>query len=70
MQVRKNFLNTITTVPYGTVYKTAQDVADFIFGYDAAVKYSLSIAVGIAAPISALLLWLGLTPYRKVIEEI
>ena len=45
-------------------------ITDFIFGYDAAVKYSLSIAVGIAAPISALLLWLGLTPYRKVIEEI
>ena len=45
-------------------------ITDFVFGYDAAVKYSLSIAVGIAAPISALLLWLGLNPYRKVIEEI
>ena len=35
VQIRKNFLNTVTTVPYGTVYKTAQDVADFICGYDA-----------------------------------
>ena len=25
-------------MPYGTVYKTAQDVADFIFGYDAYLK--------------------------------
>lgn len=38
VQIRKNFLDTISVVPYGTVYKTAQDVADFILGYDAYLK--------------------------------
>ena len=38
VQVRKNFLDNITVVPYGTVLKTTQEVADFIFGYDAYLK--------------------------------
>ena len=38
VQIRKNFINNIETVPYGTVYKTSQEVADFIAGYDAYLK--------------------------------
>ena len=45
-------------------------ITDFGFGYDAAVRYSLSIVVGIAAPISCFLLWLGLKPYKNAIEDI
>ena len=38
VQVRKNFLPDVEIVPYGTVYKNAQEVADFIAGYDAYLK--------------------------------
>ena len=38
VQIRKNFLPDIEIVPYGTVYKTVQEVADFIVGYDAYLK--------------------------------
>lgn len=36
--IRKNFSSVVQQVPYGTVYKTVQDVADFILGYDAYLK--------------------------------
>lgn len=39
-------------------------ITDVGFGYDAAVKYSIAIAVGVAAPISAFLLYRCLAPYR------
>lgn len=40
-------------------------ITDVGFGYDQAVKYSLAIAVGLAAPLSAFLLWKCLKPYRE-----
>jgi MFS family permease len=45
-------------------------ITDVGFGYDEAVRYSLSIAVGVAAPISAFLLWRCAEPYRVEAEKI
>lgn len=45
-------------------------ITDFVFGYDEAVKYSISVAVGVMAPISAFLLWRGLAPYRAEVAAI
>ncbi|MBT4739447.1 MAG: MFS transporter [Rhodospirillaceae bacterium] len=39
-------------------------ITDLGFGYDGAVKYSIAIAVAVAAPISAFLLYRCLAPYR------
>ena len=44
-------------------------ITDFGFGYDNAVKYSLSIAVAVAAPLSAFLLWKCLDPFRQAAED-
>lgn len=45
-------------------------ITDFVFGYDEAVKYSLSVAVAVMAPVSAFLLWRGLAPYRAEVAAI
>ena len=45
-------------------------ITDVGFGYDEAVRYSLSIAVGVVAPISAFLLWRCAEPYRVEAERI
>ena len=42
---------------------------DKVFRADAAVGNSIAIVIGVAAPISALLLWLALRPYRKALAE-
>ncbi len=44
-------------------------ITDVGFGYDNAVKYSLSIAVGVVAPISAFLLWRCLKPFRQAAQD-
>lgn len=45
-------------------------ITDVGFGYDQAVKYSISISVGIVAPCSAFLLYRCLAPYRQEAEAI
>ena len=45
-------------------------ITDIGFGDDTAVRYSLSIVVGIAAPMSAVLLWRGLKPFTDAVEEL
>lgn len=42
---------------------------DKVFRSDAAVGDSLSVVIGVAAPLSALLLWLSLKPYRRALSE-
>ena len=44
-------------------------ITDAVFGYDGAVKYALSIGVGIAAPLSGYFLWRCLKPYRAAAED-
>ena len=45
-------------------------ITDVGFGYDGAVKYSIAIAVGVVAPISAFLLWRCLEPFRAAYNDI
>ena len=42
---------------------------DKVFRADAAVGNSLAVVMCIAAPLSALLLWLSLQPYRRVLDQ-
>jgi MFS family permease len=42
---------------------------DKVFRSDAAVGDSLALVIGLAAPLSALLLWLSLKPYRRALTE-
>ncbi len=44
-------------------------ITDKVFGYDGALKYSLSILHGTAAPIAAFVLWFGLKHYRESYGE-
>lgn len=43
-------------------------LTDKVFHADAAVGHSLALTVAVAAPISALLLWLGARPYRRALD--
>jgi MFS family permease len=42
---------------------------DKVFHADAAVGDSLAVVIGLAAPVSALLLWRSLKPYRRALTE-
>lgn len=44
-------------------------VNDYVFRDDASLRYSLSLVAGIAAPMSAMLLWAGLKPFRQAAAE-
>ena len=42
---------------------------DYTFGRDDAVNYSLALTIAIAAPVSAVLLWLARRPYREAMTR-
>ena len=43
---------------------------DYVFGYDNAVRYSLFIVTLVAHIVAALLLWIGLKPFRKSLDRL
>jgi hypothetical protein len=43
---------------------------DFIFGYDAAVRYSLALVCGIVTPLTIILLWNTLPIYRQELAKL
>lgn len=43
-------------------------VTDLVFGEDAALRYALAIVTGIALPVSAVILTLGLKPFARAVE--
>jgi len=43
-------------------------VTDVGFGDDAALRYGLAIVTGVALPVSALILTLGLKPFARAVE--
>lgn len=44
-------------------------VTDFVFGYDGALRYSISLTSALIAPTIVLILWRGLRHYRACAEE-
>lgn len=44
-------------------------LTDFVFGYDDALRYSISLASAIIAPTIVIILWRGLRHYRSCAEE-
>lgn len=64
------FLFVVNLAGIGIAPTAVAFITDVVFGYDEAVKYSISIAVAIAAPISAVLLYKCLAPYRVASEAI
>ena len=40
---------------------------DYVFGSDAALRYSLASLAGVTAPVSALFFWLGLRHFRRLL---
>lgn len=44
-------------------------ITDFVFGYDNALRYSISLASAIIAPTIVIILWRGLRHYRSCAEE-
>jgi MFS family permease len=63
------FLFLVNLVGIGIAATVIAMIKDFVFGYDEAINYAISIAVGVVAPISAFLLWRGLAPYRAAAAE-
>lgn len=45
-------------------------VTDYVFGYDESLRYSLLIITTVAVVAAAVLLWLGLKPYRQSVEHL
>lgn len=64
------FLFLVNLVGIGIAATVIAMIKDFVFGYDEAINYAISIAVGVAAPVSGLLLWKGLEPYRTEAEKV
>ncbi len=63
------FLFLINLVGIGIAATVIAMIKDFVFGYDEAINYAISISVGVVAPVSAVLLWRGLAPYRAVVQD-
>ncbi len=58
------FLFLVNLVGIGIAATVIAMIKDFVFGYDEAINFAISISVGVTAPVSAFLLWRGLAPYR------
>jgi hypothetical protein len=43
---------------------------DTLFKSDAAIGSSITLTIAIAAPLSAVLLWLARRPYREALERV
>ncbi|MNR53189.1 hypothetical protein D3C85_1731600 [compost metagenome] len=43
---------------------------DYVFGDDAALRYSLLIVTSLAVSSSVVLLWMGLKPYRESLKRL
>jgi len=62
----------ITTIAFITagsclidrIHATPALVTDYVFGYDDAIRYSLSIVASVATSAAIQLLWMGLKPCR------
>ena len=68
-QVSAIYLFVINVIGLGFGPTFVALITDKIFGYDGALKYSLAILHGTAAPIAALVLWFGLKHYRESYGE-
>lgn len=44
-------------------------IGDFVFRDEAALRYALSIVAALALPLSGLILWTGLKPFARAVEE-
>ncbi|MEQ8509387.1 MAG: MFS transporter [Rhodospirillaceae bacterium] len=64
------FLFFVNLAGIGLAPTVVAAITDFVFGYDEAVRYSLSISVAVVAPISAFFLWRCLAPYRAAYHEV
>jgi MFS family permease len=64
------FLFLVNLVGIGIAATVIAMIKDYVFGYDEAINFAISIAVGVVAPISAFLLWRGLAPYRAAAADI
>jgi MFS family permease len=62
------YLFSINLIGIGFAPTAAALLTDYVFGYEEAVKYSISITAGIASILAVITLWLGLKPFRTRAE--
>ena len=64
------YLFVITLFGLGVGPTAVALVTDYVFGYDEALRYSLLIITAVAVVAAAVLLWLGLKPYRQSVAHL
>ena len=68
-QVSAIYLLFLSLIGMGAGPTLVASFTDYVFRSDAALGQSIALAIGIAAPLSALLLWLARRPYREALER-
>ncbi|MNP72965.1 hypothetical protein D3C76_1696120 [compost metagenome] len=64
------YLFVITLIGLGLGPTAVALFTDYVFGDDAALRYSLLIVTSLAVSSSVLLLWMGLKPYRESLQRL
>jgi MFS family permease len=64
-QVTALFLFVFNIIGFGLGATVVALFTQYVFGSDALLRYSLATTVAVLAPLSALVLWLGLRPYGR-----
>ena len=68
-QVSAIYLLFLSLIGMGAGPTLVASFTDYLFHSDAALGQSIALAIAIAAPLSALLLWLARRPYREALER-
>jgi MFS family permease len=69
-QVSAIYLLCLSLIGMGLGPTLVASFTDHLFGRDAALGQSIALTILIAAPVSALLLWLSRKPYRKALAQV
>jgi MFS family permease len=68
-QVTALFLFVFNIIGFGLGATVVALFTQYVFGSDALLRYSLATTAAVLAPLSALILWLGLRPYGRSVAE-
>lgn len=66
-QIRAAYQFVFNVVGFGAGPFLVALCTDYLFGYDAALRYSLSLVAAIIGPLAALLTWYGMKPYAACV---
>ena len=66
-QMRAAYQFVFNVVGFGAGQSLVALFTDYVFGYDAALRYSLATVAAIIGPLAAILTWYGMKPYAECV---